>query len=683
MVENSVKIAAVQGTLKDRPFPRLLQQLYRKKFTGYVVVADQTGDESEVYLREGSPVHVGRPVDTDRLDNLLVEYGVVPAEVVAAASAQVTEGTRLGDVLDRMGALDRGKLAQVLKSQVVRKLTRLFFVVEGTYAIYVVPHAFGEGGDLSLMRVDPRSVIYPGIRAAYDLPRVTQELTRMLGQRFRLQDLSAGFFTAMGISADDPTIDMLRKGWMTLDDLYGVTARPLEVRSVVLALYYSDLLEREPIAERIQPSDSAIPRAIHLSQSSDVGAVFKLPGDSGPEVLAAAAAALPPKIATAAPSPAEPRRRQTPLSTLRPPSGERPFATPASAWPPDLFSTLAAPPVGTPATAPPVVLPTAVPQVAAAPAPPVRSYPFSPAPAPAPAPAPIVPVVRAPMVTPMRFDAKPPQAAVPVKAVAPVRPASASSSPEDTRTSIQEMTQKLGKATHFELLGVSQNASSDEVGIAFVRAARQFHPDRLVSAGLQDLQPMAEKILARINEAAMVLGNANRRAEYVASLAAGPQAARTNLPTLLEAENMFLRGEVFLKKGEHPKAIECFTSAYQGNPGEPQYRAYLAWARFDDPQARKEGVVRETLKTIEEVLRERPKFVRGFYWVGLLWKFLNEADKAERAFREAVTLDTSFIDAGRELRLIEMRRTKHSPGKSGAKPEPPRSGGLMGKLFKK
>jgi len=683
LVENSVKIAAVQGTLKDRPFPRLLQQLYRKKFTGYVVVADQTGDESEVYLREGSPVHVGRPVDTDRLDNLLVEYGVVPAEVVAAASAQVTEGTRLGDVLDRMGALDRGKLAQVLKSQVVRKLTRLFFVVEGTYAIYVVPHAFGEGGDLSLMRVDPRSVIYPGIRAAYDLPRVTQELTRMLGQRFRLQDLSAGFFTAMGISADDPTIDMLRKGWMTLDDLYGVTARPLEVRSVVLALYYSDLLEREPIAERIQPSDSAIPRAIHLSQSSDVGAVFKLPGDSGPEVLAAAAAALPPKIATAAPSPAEPRRRQTPLSTLRPPSGERPFATPASAWPPDLFSTLAAPPVGTPAAAPPVVLPTAVPQVAAAPAPPVRSYPFSPAPAPAPAPAPIVPVVRAPMVTPMRFDAKPPQAAVPVKAVAPVRPASASSSPEDTRTSIQEMTQKLGKATHFELLGVSQNASSDEVGIAFVRAARQFHPDRLVSAGLQDLQPMAEKILARINEAAMVLGNANRRAEYVASLAAGPQAARTNLPTLLEAENMFLRGEVFLKKGEHPKAIECFTSAYQGNPGEPQYRAYLAWARFDDPQARKEGVVRETLKTIEEVLRERPKFVRGFYWVGLLWKFLNEADKAERAFREAVTLDTSFIDAGRELRLIEMRRTKHSPGKPGAKPEPPRSGGLMGKLFKK
>jgi curved DNA-binding protein CbpA len=279
----------------------------------------------------------------------------------------------------------------------------------------------------------------------------------------------------------------------------------------------------------------------------------------------------------------------------------------------------------------------------------------------------------------MRFDAKPPQAA-PTKSAGAAHPAQASI--EATRANIQDMAQKLGKATHFELLGVGQNASSDEVGTAFVRAARQFHPDRLVSAGLQDLQPLAEKILARINEATMVLGDATRRAEYIASLAAGPQAARTTLPTLLEAENMFLKGEVFLKKGEHAKAVECFTHASQGNPGEPQYRAFLAWARFEDPNARKDVLVRDTLKTMEEVVRERPKFARGFYWVGLLWKFLNEADKAGRAFREAVNLDASFIEAGRELRLIEMRKSKSSPGKPGAKPEASR-GGLMGKLFKK
>jgi len=674
--ENSAKQAAVQGTLKERPFPRLLQQLYRKKFTGYVVVADQTRDESEVYLREGAPVHVQRPVDTDRLGNLLVEYGVVSAEVVTAASAQVTDGTRLGDVLERMGALNREKLALVLKSQVVRKLTRLFFVVDGTYAIYVTPHAFGEGGDLALMRVDPRSVIYPGIRAAYDLPRVTQELTRLLGMRFRLPDLSTGFISAMGIAPDDATIELLRKNWMTLDDLDAITSRPLEIRSVVLALYYADLLEREPVADKALNSDSAIPRAVHLSQSSELGPVFKLPGDSGPELQGTAAPAepfAPPGTRPAKPSSSDSRPAPVSPASVRPPSGERPMAASSATRPSGIFAGIKPPPASVPTTAP-----------TAAPAPPITTTASSSVGTqqvfPGPGPSSSVPVVRGPMVAPMRFDAKPPQPA-PVKTSGPARPAQPTTA--ETRATIQEMAQKMGKATHFELLNVAQNATSDEVGIAFVRAARQFHPDRLVSAGLQDLQPLAEKILARINEAAMVLGNATRRAEYVSSLAAGPQAARTNLPTLLEAENMFLKGEVFLKKGEHAKAIECFTSAHQGNPGEPQYRAFLAWARFDDPHARKDVLVRDTLKTMEEIVRERPKFARGFYWVGLSWKFLNEPDKAERAFREAVTLDNSFIEASRELRLIEMRKSKSSPGKSGSKSDPAHGGGLMGKFFKK
>jgi hypothetical protein len=635
--ENSATKAVIQGTLKERPIPRLLQQLFRKKFTGHFVVADQTGDESEVYLRGGTPVHVRRPVDTDRLDNLLVEYGVVSSEIVAAASSQVTDGQRLGDVLARMGALDKQKLAQVLKSQVVRKLTRLFFVVEGSYAIYIAPHAYGDGQDLALMRVDPRSVIYPGIRAAYDLPRVTQELTRLLGLRFRLQDLSSAFISAMGIPPEDAIVDALRKGWMILDDLDSITSRPLEVRSVVLALYYADLLEREPVSHPLQPADSAVPRAVQVTQSSDVGATFKLSGDSGPELQ------------------------------VEIPPGEEPVAASASTRPSGIFASVQAPPAvaaGTRAAQAPVVVPAAprvVSPFVAAVAPPPSSHPVSPGPGSG------VPVVRSPMATQVAGAARPAQ----------------NPSPEAMRSAIQDMAQKLGKANHFELLGVSQTASADEVGIAFVRAARQFHPDRLVSSGLQDLQPVAEKILARINEAAMVLGNAGRRAEYVSALNAGPQAARTNLPTLLEAENMFLKGEVFLKKGEHDKAVECFASASQANPAEPQYRAYLAWARFDDAHARKEALVRDTLRTLEEVLRERPKFVRGFYWVGLLWKFLNEVDKSERAFREVVALDTSFIDAGRELRLIEMRKTKSKPGKPGSKPEPPRSGGLMGKFFKK
>jgi curved DNA-binding protein CbpA len=249
------------------------------------------------------------------------------------------------------------------------------------------------------------------------------------------------------------------------------------------------------------------------------------------------------------------------------------------------------------------------------------------------------------------------------------------------RAAILDMAAKLDKSTHFEVLGVGQSATADEISVAFVHAARQFHPDRLTSPGLSDLQPLAERILSRINEAVMILQNPGRRAEYLASLNVGPPQASHNLPTLLESENLFLKGEVFLKKGDHQKAIEAFTLASKGNPDEPQYRAYLAWTRFEDPHARKEVIVRETIKILDGVIKERPMFVRGHYWIGVLWKFLNESLKAELAFREAAKVDPSFIEASRELRLSEMRRTK--PNSRSSQPEAAHGSGLMGKFWKK
>ena len=178
----------------------------------------------------------------------------------------------------------------------------------------------------------------------------------------------------------------------------------------------------------------------------------------------------------------------------------------------------------------------------------------------------------------------------------------------------------------------------------------------------------------------MTLGDPVKKAAYLAERSGKKKPPESSVPNVVEAETFFLKGEVFLKKGDYAKAIECFTAACKANPSEPQFRAYLAWARFDNPKARKESVVREVQRIINDVVTVQPKFARGHYWLGLIWKFLNEPDRAERAFREAVNQDRNFIEATRELRLAEMRRQRGGgPGKG---PEPSR-GGLMGRLFKK
>jgi curved DNA-binding protein CbpA len=259
-------------------------------------------------------------------------------------------------------------------------------------------------------------------------------------------------------------------------------------------------------------------------------------------------------------------------------------------------------------------------------------------------------------------------------------PSQAVPAPDGTlRAALLELAEQLDRLSHFELLGLSEAAAAGEISAAFVRAAGRYHPDRLAGAGLSELVPQAERIVARMSEAAMILGDPARRAEYLAARA-GKKAVGSTVPTVIEAETTFLKGEVFLRRGEHAKAIECFAAASKANPGEPQYRAYWAWARFEQPGGRKEAVVREVQRIIADAVAAQPRFTRGHFWLGQIWKFLNEPVRAERAFREAVNQDKDFFEAAREMRLLEMRRIRKGP--TNKDPDPPRPG-LMSRLFKK
>jgi hypothetical protein len=546
-----------------------------------MVVTDDSGDVTRVYLRDGLPVHVVRPTDIDRLDRILIGNGLVSPEVIASADDEVVRtGRRLGEILVSRGVISRPALAEVLKTQMRRKVTRLFFARQGTFEIFIESHQYGDGDELHLMRVDPRSVLYPGIRAAYDDERLRQELAPLAGYTFRLVGtVPPTFVEAMGLPGSDLTLAALRQRALTLDELPVPGSKPVESRAVTLALLYSDLLDAH-----LLPSRMATPTVVNDPISSPVVA--------------------------------EADRRTT--------------------W-------------------------TAVPILGSQPN---------------------VVVVSAPAPLPALASVSK-SSGPPTPRVQPAPSLVANATTNTLRAAILELHAKLDHSSHFEILGVPESASSAEINAAFMRAVRQYHPDRLAAAGLRDLTPQAERVMGRMGEASAVLRDPKLRSEYQATRS-GKGVGQAM--SILEAEKSFQIGEAHLKKGDYGKAMEGFAEAIKINPAEAQYRAYLAWARFDDPRARKEMVARESLSVIQQSTVDQPRFARGFFWAGQIWKYLNDPAQAEKAFREAATVDKGFLEAEREVRLLEMRRTKSNqnrPGPQGPSTANRQPGGLFGKLLKR
>lgn len=65
----------------------------------------------------------------------------------------------------------------------------------------------------------------------------------------------------------------------------------------------------------------------------------------------------------------------------------------------------------------------------------------------------------------------------------------------------------MSKRDYYEVLGISKNASQDEIKSAFRKLAKQYHPDR-------NKEPDAEAKFKEVNEAYEVLSDENKRANY-------------------------------------------------------------------------------------------------------------------------------------------------------------------------
>ncbi len=149
---------------------------------------------------------------------------------------------------------------------------------------------------------------------------------------------------------------------------------------------------------------------------------------------------------------------------------------------------------------------------------------------------------------------------------------------EGLRGEIEKFHAGLDEMDHYALLGLEHDVAPVKVKKAYLKAAKRYHPDALTRLGLDDLKSQAAEVFARIAEAFEVLGDADRRKSYDASLRG--ESVEVDTARLAQAEKNYRKGEILVRMGDFKGALEYLEPAVDLWPDECAYQSALGWALY-------------------------------------------------------------------------------------------------------
>jgi tetratricopeptide (TPR) repeat protein len=335
------------------------------------------------------------------------------------------------------------------------------------------------------------------------------------------------------------------------------------------------------------------------------------------------------------------------------------------------------PPAAAPKPAAPHPPPAAAAPKPAAPHPP----PAAAAPAPgapvlkpsAPAPASGAPVLKpsapgaapasgAPVLKPSAPGAAPASGAPVLKPSAPAPSVPAAAAAPATGLGAEELTALRQTATAmkgqnlFERLALAQQADAGAVKIAYFKLARLYHPDTLPPGAPPELEKLKAEIFGYIGDAYRTLTDDKSRNEYLELLKSGDTGnEEVDVVAILQAEERFKRGTVYMKSRKYAEAVKIFEEAIQLNADEAEFHAWRAYARFCASPDKK-AIQPESFKELQAAIKKNERCVPAYYFLGVIARTLGDSTGALKHFRKTVELQPDHIDAQREIRMAAQKK---------------------------
>ena len=284
----------------------------------------------------------------------------------------------------------------------------------------------------------------------------------------------------------------------------------------------------------------------------------------------------------------------------------------------------------------------------------------------------------------------------------------------------EDVTRKLhfaASADHYDILGLTRQASSAEVKSAYYHLAKKYHPDRHHQRDTGDLRSKLDRLFALITQAYETLSQPAERAAYderirgrsgslasatsrAAAAADGLHDNRSNpeqrtptddlqstsgrtpdsdpLPRTAEspvieavsgsrknqsdmtpaqtADLYYQQGRARFERKEYHAAVHLLREAIKLDPNRAPYHYHLGIALIRNPRTRRDAELH-----LSKAAELEPYNAQIRVKLGLLYKEAGLTKRAEHYFREALQMDPDNRTAKREM-SSEAARTKAANG---------------------
>lgn len=239
----------------------------------------------------------------------------------------------------------------------------------------------------------------------------------------------------------------------------------------------------------------------------------------------------------------------------------------------------------------------------------------------------------------------------------------------------------VDRQSFYQMLGLKEADSVDDVQKKYLLLAKKWHPDRL-PAELNELRPFVDEIFSWLTRARDTLVDREKRIEYQKTIIQGggtPEAER-QIEAMLEAALSFQKVDVLARRRQWDEALAILDNSIKIAPKEPDYPAMKAWILFQRHGVDNEAQLKEMNALLKRSFSLNPDHVRTHFVRANMLKRLGDHPRALQHFQKVAELDPKNLEAVREVRIAQMRV---SQGRSSAPPPSHRGSGLLGKLFKK